>query len=482
MPAQGLAQDRLEPALGDQLRSQRLLSGLQYPSSAEFLPDGRLVILQLGGDVLIWDGTNPPKLAGQVGVEMDGERGLLGLAVDPQFTDSGRLYLYYSIAGKQRVGYAVLDASSGQLGAVVDLVTELAADRDHNGGGIAFGPDGLLYFGTGDSGCSRSRPPGDGENYLASCLTRLEGKISRIDREGGIPASNPLVAAEAVTACPIGSSCETVRTVPDKATRAAPRGEIYNWGLRNPWRFTFDSQTGYLWIGDVGEVTWEEITVSTGPAQHHGWPWREGVRGGSNYSCSEWTPASGECVEPAFAYSHFEEPADGQGAVVGGVFTQHCSWPTTFRGNYWFGDFTKNRIWMLSVNSDRTGVVGERTLIVDGAGGPVHFLTAPDGALYYLSHLDGELWAVRPTRPVDCDGQGGNSAARGAAAGPATGAAAGAKAGSDARQAAAAPATAAEPAGGCGCSAAAPAGRGAGFPALGLVLLLCVLRRQGRDV
>jgi glucose/arabinose dehydrogenase len=470
LPAPVLAQDRLEPALGDQLRSERLLSGLQYPSSAAFLPDGRLVILQLGGDVLLWDGTNPPKLAGQVGVEMDGERGLLGLAVDPQFGESGRLYLYYSVAGKQRVGYAVLDAKSGQLGAVVDLVTDLAADRDHNGGGIAFGPDGLLYFGTGDSGCSRSRPPGDGENYLATCLTRLEGKINRIDRDGGIPASNPLVGAEAVTACPVGSTCEAVRTVPDKATKAAPRGEIYNWGLRNPWRFTFDSQTGYLWIGDVGEVTWEEITVSTGPAQHHGWPWREGVRGGSNYSCGEWTPASGECVEPAFAYSHFEEPADGQGAVVGGVFTQHCSWPTAFRGNYWFGDFTKNRIWMLSVNSDRTGVVGERTLIVDGAGGPVHFVTAPGGALYYLSHLDGELWAVRPARPADCDGQSAASPAAEAASATGTAAATGAAGAAEA------------PTGGCGCSAVPPAGRGAGLLALGLTLLLCVLRRQGGDV
>ncbi len=445
----------------DQLRAERLLGGLQYPSSAAFLPDGRLVILQLGGDVLLWDARSPPKVAGKLGVEMVGERGLLGLAVDPKFSESGRLYLYYSTAGKQRVGYAVLDAKTHKLGPVTDLVTGLAADRDHNGGGIAFGPDGLLYFGTGDSGCSRSRPPGDGENYLGTCLTRLEGKISRIDRDGGIPAGNPLVGSAEVTACPTGSDCEGVRSLPDQAVKAAPRGEIYNWGLRNPWRFTFDEQTGYLWIGDVGEVTWEEITVSTGPAQHHGWPWREGVRGASNYRCAESTPGFGNCVEPAFAYSHFEEPADGQGAIVGGVFTNHCSWPTPFRGSYWFGDFSKDRIWMLAVNSERTGVVGTRLVAVEDAGGPVHFFTGPDGTLYYLAHLAGELWALRPGHPAACDQQ----PTRGTSHTASSSAEGGAK----------------QSGPGCGCSAMPSSRPGSAVVSLCLALLLGLLRRT-RDV
>jgi len=466
LPLTVQAQDQLnaapvQPIDGDQLHRERLLGGLQYPSSAAFLPDGRMVILQLGGDVLLWDGRSPPKVVGKVGVEMDGERGLLGLAVDPQFSESGRLYLYYSTAGKQRVGYAVLDAKTQKLGPVTDLVTGLAADRDHNGGGIAFGPDGLLYFGTGDSGCSRSRPPGDGENYLGTCLTRLEGKINRIDRDGGIPASNPLVGAADVTACPTSSDCDGVRSIPDRAVKAAPRGEIYNWGLRNPWRFTFDEQTGYLWIGDVGEVSWEEITVSTGPAQHHGWPWREGVRGASNYRCREWTPSSGDCIEPAFAYSHFEEPADGQGAIVGGVFTSHCSWPIPFRGSYWFGDFSKDRIWMLAVNRERTGVVGARLLAVESAGGPVHLFTGPDGTLYYLSHLSGELWALRPGHPAACGQQpeGGTSQSSAPSAGG------GAKKSPT----------------GCGCSSM-PSSAPAAVPVFLCLFLLLSLLRRTRDV
>jgi len=411
-PASVQAAAQLNSALGSSVRAERVLSGLDYPSSAAFLPDGRMVILQLGGSVLLWDGKGLPSSVGTVQVEMDGERGLLGLAVDPLFEQSRRLYLFYSVDGRQRVGHAALDVASATLGPVTDLVTGLSADRDHNGGGIAFGPDGLLYFGTGDSGCSRSRPPGDGENYLGSCLTRLEGKISRIDRDGGIPKSNPLVGADEVTACPVGTTCENVRTVLDSTQKATPRGEIYNWGLRNPWRFSFDERTGYLWIGDVGEVTWEEITVSTGPSQHHGWPWREGVRGASNFTCAEWTPSSGDCVEPVFAYSHFEEPADGQGAVVGGVFTNHCSWPAPYVGSYWFGDFTKNRIWMMAVNSARDGLVGARTLVIEDAGGPVHFLTGPDGTLYYLAHLSGELWALRPDKRADCAlGESGRAAA-----------------------------------------------------------------------
>ena len=469
-----LAAAQLNSALGSSLRSQRVISGLDLPSAAAFLPDGQMVIAQLGGQILLWDGAGRPQPVATLEVEMDGERGLLGLAVDPQFAQSGRLYLYYSIAGQQRVGYAVLATDAATLGPVTDLVVGLAADRDHNGGALAFGPDGLLYFGTGDSGCSRSRPPGDGENYLGSCLTRLEGKVSRIDRDGGVPASNPLVGASDVTACPVGSSCDDVRRALDPQIKAAPRPEIYNWGLRNPWRFAFDERTGYLWIGDVGEVTWEEITVSTGPGQHHGWPWREGVRGASNYSCAEWTPSSSDCVEPAFAYSHFEEPADGQGAVVGGVFTNHCSWPAPFAGSYWFGDFTKNRIWMLSLNSARDGVVGERTLLVEGADGPVQFLTGPDGTLYYLAHLSGELWALRPDQPLDCavippSTVGGKASAAGlpSAALPAA-----------ARPPAALP-TAARPldAPGCGCVAHAAQAPPAGL-LLALIALFTRLRRE----
>jgi MYXO-CTERM domain-containing protein len=180
---------------------------------------------------------------------------------------------------------------------------------------------------------------------------------------------------------------------------------IYNWGFRNPWRFSFDRATGYLWIGDVGEVTFEEITVSTGPAQHHGWPYREGggAEGGLPIiSCASSTRLSGNCKEPAFAYPHDEAPAAGAGSVTGGVFTHHCSWPEAYRGLYWFGDYNKSRVWTLTPNAARDGVVsGSRRTIVLSVGA-THFTTGPDGALYVGEVAGGAVWRVAPTNPVNC--------------------------------------------------------------------------------
>ncbi|MBN95359.1 MAG: hypothetical protein CL928_15040 [Deltaproteobacteria bacterium] len=402
------AQGTVQPSVHPDLVLDTAVDGLQSPSAAAFLPDGSLVILELGGAILVWNGSDRPRRIGSVSVEMDGERGLLGLAVDPQFESSRRLYLFYSAEGTQHVGHVALTESG--IGPMTVLVGGMSAHRDHNGGGLAFGPDGHLYFGVGDSGCSHSNSPGNADNYLATCLGRLEGTIGRIDRDGGIPRDNPLVGVDRVASCGTTRKCDETGTagVPDASVPTAPRPEIWNWGLRNPWRFTFDESTGHLWIGDVGEVTWEEVTIATGPGQHHGWPFREGGRGQSNYACRPHVPggeqnSTGDCREPAFVYSHFEPPADGQGAIVGGVFSNHCSWPEAYAGRYWFADYNKSRIWTVTPNEARDGVVGDRTLIVEQAGGPVHFLEGPDGALYFVSHLEGRIGRIRPRNPRACD-------------------------------------------------------------------------------
>jgi len=462
LPGNAMGQGSLEPTLHPELLLDTAVDGLESPSAAAFLPDGSLLILQLGGDILLWSGTGRPRRVGRLPVEMDGERGLLGLAVDPMFASSKRLYLFYSADGTQHVGHVTMTDKG--IGPMTVLVGGMSADRDHNGGGLAFGPDGHLYFGTGDSGCSHSNSPGNADNYLATCLSRLEGTISRIDRDGGIPRGNPLSDVALVASCGTTRKCDETGTagVPDPSQTTAPRTEIWNWGLRNPWRFTFDALTGHLWIGDVGEVTWEEITISTGPGQHHGWPFREGSRGQSNYACRPYVPggednSAGDCREPAFVYSHFEAPADGQGAVVGGVFSSHCSWPESLRGRYWFADYNKSRIWTLTPNEARDGVVGERTLVVRDAGGPVHFFEGPEGAMYFVSHLEGRIGRIRPRSPATCS-QSSREAVGGAAP--------------KARE------------GGCGCRLSSsmlgvePLGMLPGF-VLGLVVCLVAVFRRG---
>ncbi|MCA9553197.1 MAG: PQQ-dependent sugar dehydrogenase [Myxococcales bacterium] len=398
--------DNLDPAVAADLDLQLVLQGLNAPTGGAFLPDGRLLITeQASGNIKLWDGvSDQTRTVGTVNVQRSSERGLLGLAVDPEFETSHRVYMYFSTNGAQSVGYAVMDPATGDLDIpnMTILLDGMAADRNHNGGALAFGPDGNLYIGVGDTGCNCGCAPGTNtSNYFGTCLTVLKGKVLRIDRDGGIPPTNPLVGVNEVLGCGTGAACSSASVAPNGT--AAPRQEIYAWGFRNPWRFSFDEETGYLWIGDVGEVTFEEIDVSTGPGQHFGWPYREGEAGLPVTRCSEITPESGDCREPAFVYPRNESPNTQSASVSGGVFSNHCSWPEAYRGRYWFGDYAKARVWTLTPNAARDGVVGGRDVIVTGAGGPVHFMRGPDGAIYYLSVTSGTLWRIAPQNPDPCE-------------------------------------------------------------------------------
>jgi MYXO-CTERM domain-containing protein len=397
--------DNLDPAVAADLNLQLALQGLNAPTGGAFLPDGRLIITeQYTGFVRLWDGVSEtPDGIGQIAVERSSERGLLGVAVDPQFATSRRVYFYYSTGGAQSVGYALMDPATDQLDIanMTVLLSGMAADRNHNGGALAFGPDGHLYIGVGDTGCNCGCSPGTNtSNYFGTCLTVLKGKVLRIDRDGGIPSDNPLVNVTEVQGCGTGAGCSSASQAPNGT--GTPRREIYAWGFRNPFRFGFDEQTGFLWVGDVGERTWEEVDVIQGPA-HFGWPYREGQAGQPVTRCGQITPESGDCTEPAFVYARTEAPNTESASVTGGVFSNHCSWPAPYQGRYWFGDYAKARVWSLTPNAARDGVTGGRDIIVTGAGGPVQFMRAPDGAVYYLGVTTGTLWRITPKNPAPCD-------------------------------------------------------------------------------
>lgn len=398
------AQDALDPAVADQLDLQVVVSGLDAPTAAEFLPDGRLVIIeQLTGAVKLWAGDRTPRTIGTIGVQTGFERGLLGLAVDPEFRQTRRLYLYYSQDGHQKAGWVTLDATTDQVtGPPTVIVEDMGAAANHNGGGLAFGADGNLYIGVGDTGCNCNCAPGQNQsNYYGTCLTNFQGKILRVDRDGNAPATNPLVGIAAVPAC-IGSDCRNGANVFPRAM-GAPAVELYAWGFRNPWRFSFDDRTGFLWIGDVGEVTWEEINVATQAGQHFGWPFREGTAGQSTTECSDLYAASGACRDPAFSYPRAEAPGRNRASVTGGVFSNGCRWPEPWNGRYWFGDFAKSRVWAVTPNAARDGVDGERTVVVVGAGGPVHFTNGPTGDIYYLAAGSGTIIRLSPANPIQCE-------------------------------------------------------------------------------
>lgn len=388
-----------------------------------FLPAGEMVILEKDGNVKVRAANGAVTVAARFPVDDASEKGMLGVAVDPAFASNRRLFLYYSLADKaggsdldrHHVVSVVLSPERRiDLAAQKILVRGLRGPRNHDGGGLAVGPDGKLYVGVGDTGCNSNRRPDtpyEPTNTFGTCLTNGNGKILRVELDGAIPRDNPLAGGAKVTAC--GRRCGD--TVSPSAT-AAPRADIWAWGLRNPWRFWFDPKTKSLWAGDVGEITWEEITIVE-KGKHHGWPWREGAAGWPRAKCDEVTPGAGACVEPVYACMHPPSMGDmvrgggktGGGnvdadcqSITGGVILDGCPWPAAQRGLYLFGDNANARMWTLKVNAPRNGVEPRsRREVARLTGLPVSIHLGPDGAAYVASFPGdaGRVLRVRPKHP-----------------------------------------------------------------------------------
>jgi uncharacterized protein (TIGR03382 family) len=402
--------DTLDPATG--LKSTNVLTGLGPVTDFGFLPDGRILFTQKTGDVKIFEAPSAVKLAGTFIVNPASEQGLLGVAIDPAFATSHTLFFYYSadvsIGGSDTDRHRVvsitlksddtLDMASEKI-----LVRGLRGPANHDGGALAIGPDGKLYIGVGDTGCNCDCAPGGADNTFATCLTGGNGKILRVNLDGTIPSDNPLVNETAVTAC--GPMCKS----PVSATATAPpRTDIWAWGFRNPFRFSFDKQTGNFWVGDVGEVTWEEVNIVK-KGKHYGWPWREGKFGLPNDKCAQVTPQSGDCVEPIFACNHSEGNCN---SMTGGVIVDSCSWPAQWRGQYFFGDSDTGYVSALKINAARDNVEGTSPRTVVGRFGPpepqfpVAFHLGPDGDLYVAIFNDtgvGRIAKISPIAPLACD-------------------------------------------------------------------------------
>lgn len=287
------------------------------------------------------------------------------------------------------------DDGTLDLGAATVLVRGLRGPANHDGGGLEIGPDGKLYVGVGDTGCnsgSPPEPPAAPTNYFATCLTNANGKILRVNLDGSVPTDNPLAIEGAATAC--GATCD----VAVSHALGPPRRENWAWGLRNPWRFSFDPRTGKLWVGDVGEVTFEDVSIVE-RGRHHGWPWREAAHGWPVTTCREIVPDVGDCVEPVYECRHGEAAGGVDGdcqSITGGVFPDSPSWPPALRGLYLFGDNANGRIWTLTLDAARTGVVpGSRREIGRIQGMPVSFKVGPDGAVY-VAVLPGRVVRIAP--------------------------------------------------------------------------------------
>jgi hypothetical protein len=247
-------------------------------------------------------------------VSSGGERGLLSLAFAPDYATSGRFYVDYTDRhGDSRiVEYRRSSAERADPGSARQLIFQRQPEPNHNGGLLLFGPDGRLYVGFGDGGGGGDR---HGAHGNAQDLGTLLGKILRIDpqpadgRPYGIPASNPFVG------------------------RDGARGEIWAYGLRNPWRFAFQPGTGALLIGDVGQDAVEEIDVVRGAGANLGWRVFEGR---SRYTPGESAPGA---QGPALVRLH----RDGNCSITGGVVVRDRAL-SGLHGRYLFGDYCKGQI------------------------------------------------------------------------------------------------------------------------------------------
>jgi hypothetical protein len=350
-----------------QVQLVRLVGGLDQPVAITNAGDSRLFITQQSGKIVIWDGTRllpAPFIDLSSIISCCGERGLLSVAFHPRYQQNGRFFVYYTDrSGNINIArYSVsasnpnvADAASG----VVLLTVLHPTNANHNGGQLQFGPDGYLYAGTGDGGAGGD-PPNNAQNTNV-----LLGKLLRIDVDSGtlygIPPGNPF------------------------ASGAGGKPEIWAYGLRNPWRFSFDRSTGDLWIGDVGQNEWEEIDfqpVTSVGGENYGWRRMEATHC-FNPSTNCRTP---DMTLPIAEYSH------GSGCSVTGGYRYRGSREHRLQGLYFYSDYCAGTLWAISQTTSGTFVsqsVLSTGLSVSSFGedvnGELYLADISGGAVYQIT-------------------------------------------------------------------------------------------------
>lgn len=364
---EGVDAQRQQVAIGLALAGE----GFDQPTDIQAVPGqpGRMVVLEKTGAAKWWtpaSGESGPWLRREVLTRS--EQGLLGLAFHPKFTANGRFFVNYSVdVGGQKTtrvaewavaaGKAIAETKPREVRTILEVAQPWA---NHNAGQLAFGPDGMLYIGMGDGGAAND-PKGHGQD-----LGTLLGAMLRIDvdrpGEGGrayaIPADNPFVK------------------------QAGARPEIWAYGLRNPWRYSF-APDGRLVVADVGQNRFEEITI-VGKGQNHGWNRREG---------RECFPPGSECsdfssTDPIWVYPRSE----GISVTGGHVYTGSVA---ALRGMYVFGDYGSGRLWALPLPEVKIGTPSKPIRALGRFQiSPTAFGVGHDGEMYVADFARGRIYRI----------------------------------------------------------------------------------------
>ena len=364
------------------------------PTALASTPDGRLLITQDAGRLrVVRNGVllTTPAINLQARACTRGERGLLGVAVDPLFATNHFIYLYWTFNKNDFCGvgspltpvnriarYQLGDSDRVVAGSERVIVDNIASPAtNHNAGDLRFGADGLLYATTGDGGCKIGDPSLCGSlNPNSRRLNILNGKVLRVNRNGRAPADNPFAAT------PGARRCGDPAGVPPGT---GPCSETFARGFRNPFRFALRPGTNRFFVNDVGQATWEEVDVLVA-GRDYGWNVREGPCAvGSTTNCGPTT-----FTNPIFAYSH----GDGCASITGGAFVPVGLWPAPWSGSYLFADFVCGGIYRMA---PQPGGGFSREPFLPEAPGPVHLAFGPAGAttaLYYLDYRGNRVHRV----------------------------------------------------------------------------------------
>lgn len=331
LPTLALAQPKIQLA--------NFASGFSRPVDIAHCGDSRLFIVQQNGSIWVVDSLGnklpQPFLDIDARVNSTGnEQGLLGLAFHPNYAQNGYFYVHYSQNGTgdtrvSRFSRDSVDANKADPNSELIILEQDQPYSNHNGGCLKFGPDGYLYTGLGDGG-SGGDPLNNGQtkNTLLAKILRIDINSSSPAGNYAIPADNPFVNDPAF------------------------RPEIWSWGLRNPWRFSFDRLTGDMWIGDVGQNAREEIDFEPAntPGRNYGWRCYEGTQTYNNSGC----PPASSFIPPAYAYAN---PSIGC-SITGGFIYRGSKYADLY-GVYLFADYCSGRVWGTRRNADGTFTTNE---------------------------------------------------------------------------------------------------------------------------
>jgi glucose/arabinose dehydrogenase len=334
---------------------QLVANGLANPTAIAFAPDGRIFVAEQAGKLrVVKNNALLPTSFVQLTVNSTGERGLLGIAIDPDFATNNFIYLYYTVPGTpahNRVSRFTANGDVAQPGSesVVLELDALTAATNHNGGAMHFGKDGKLYIAVGENATTAN----------SQNLNTYHGKLLRINKDGSVPQGNPF---------PTGS---------EQAKR------VWAYGLRNPYTLSIHPASGKIFVNDVGQSLWEEINDATTGGRNFGWPATEG----------NFDPATfPNFTNPVYAYP--QGSGDGKGcAITGGAFfyPEVTNYPSAYFDRYFFQDHCNRWINDLELSGSQaarfpfaTGIQGASLALNVGTDGNLYYLSRSAQALYRI--------------------------------------------------------------------------------------------------